>query len=251
MHVVAQTDYSPTTKTLIYACTIGFGLLAAWDAVDTVSKRDFGHLSFVSIPLLLGCVAGLVYLLKHRLVLSETTLWQYGFRTKSIPLEDIESITEYLGSYLIKAAKTSIRITTDLQHKDTFKEQIIAQFQQLDATRYHIPGQVLETGYVNKLLQQVRQMVAKSIQNKSLAEVDTSLLEQLVEPAYYVVYEHPIHDFLHRAYDTEISQLKSFIYQYTNTIPVHARGIWILPHSLEWLILCTEGDLFFMRATKA
>jgi hypothetical protein len=245
MHVVAQTDFNPGTKTLIYTCTIGFSLLAAWDAADALPKRDFGHLYFVSIPLFLGCVAGFIYLIKHRLVLSETTLWQYGFRTKSIPLEDIESITEHLGSYLIKAAKTSIRITTDLQHKDTFKDQVIIQFQRLDAVRHHIPGQELGTEYIGKLLQQVRHMVDKGIQNKSLVEVDISILEQLVEPTYYLVYEHPIHDFLHRAYDTQLGQLKAFICQYNNAIPALKTGVWVLPHSLEWLILCTEGDLFF------
>jgi hypothetical protein len=245
MHVVAQTDYTLGTKTLIYITTIGFGLVAGWDAADVWHKKDFTHLYFISIPLLLGCIAGLCYLVKHRLVLSETRLWQYGFRTKSIPLEEIESITEHLGAYLIKAGNTHIRITTDLQHKDTFKNQVITQCQQLDTARYPVPGQGLKTEYVTKLVQQIRQMVDKGIQHESLVRVDNSLLEQLIEPTYYIVYEHPLHDFLHRAYDTELSQVKAFLYQYNEFTPALSIGIWILPHSLEWLLLRTEEELVF------
>ena len=245
MNVVAQTDFTLGTKTLIYACAIGFGFLAAWDAVDVLQKRDFDHLYLVSLPLLLGCLAGLVYLLKHRLVLSETSICQYGFRTKRILLEDIESITEHLGSYLIKAGKTSIRITTDLQHKEAFKNQIISQFQLLDTARHRIPGQGLAADYVSKLVHQIRHMAQKGLQAESLVKVDPSLFGQLDEPTYYVVYEHPMHDFLHRAYITELLPLKALLGQYDETFTTPKISIWVLPQSLAWFIFCSPEELIF------
>ncbi|GAA4502373.1 hypothetical protein GCM10023172_25680 [Hymenobacter ginsengisoli] len=255
MKVVAQTDFNLGTKILIYSCVVGFGLLVTWDAIDVpqrkdferkdFERKDFGHLYFISLPLLLGCITGFFYLIRHRLVLTETCLWQYGFRAKSILLEDIESITEYMGSYLIKDDKTSIRITTDLRHKDTFKNQVIQQFQQLDKARHRIPGQELATEYANKLVQQIRHMVDKGLQSESLIKIAPSLLEQLVEPTYYVVYEHPTHEFLHRAYNTKLSLLKSFTQQYSEDITTSKTDAWILSQSLEWFILCSTDGMFF------
>ncbi len=227
----------------MYASTLGFSLVAVWEAVNVLHKKDFGQLYFICIPLLLGGVAGFIYLLRHQLILSETTLCQSGFRTKCILLEDIESITENLGSYLIKTDKNNILITKNLQHKDRFKDQVITQFQRIDAVRHSLPGQQLGTEYMHKLVTQIRQMVGADIQNANLVKADISLLEQLVDPAYYIVYEHSTHDCLYRAYDTEVNQVKAFICQHNDSTAAPDIRIWVLPHSKEWLILCVGSPL--------
>lgn len=249
MTVIARTDYTLGSKILIYMCVIVFSITALWDAFNSLHEKAYIHLSLVCLPLFLGSIAGFVYLTRHKLELTETTLWQYGFRTKSILLEDIEAISEYLGSYTIKSGKVSIRITTDLQSKDLFKEQLIAQFKQVDAERNRLPGTALSPEDSHNLILQVQHMVNTGVQADTILKADASIIDELSEPFYYLVYEHPNHDFLNRAYNTDVAQLQALLKQYVEPTGAPNMDVWVLPHSVEWLVYCShEGELFFQRA---
>ena len=249
MPIIARTDYTTPSKIFIYTTIIVIFITAAWSISNALPEKDFFYIYVYAIPSLIGCLAGFLYMLRHKLELTETTLWQYGFRTKSIILEDIEAISEYLGSYTIKSGKVSIRITTDLQSKDLFKEQLIAQFKQVDAERNRLPGTALSSEDSHKLILQVQHMVNTGVQADTILKADASIIDELSEPFYYLVYEHPNHDFLNRAYNTDVAQLQALLKQYVEPTGAPNMDVWVLPHSVEWLVYCShEGELFFQRA---
>lgn len=246
MKIIARTDFAPWIKLLLYLGCAGFAILAVWVAMDAVRTRNYADLYFPAIPLFLGCIAGLVYNFRHRLVLSETHLWQYGFSTKCIALDAIGSITNNAGADVISSGNTTIRLTTDLHHKNAFKAQLLARVQAIDHAENALPGRQLETAHFNKLLEQAHYLVHSGAEDGSLFEADASIFEELNESAYYVVYEHPVHQFLHRAFLAEAAHLQTFITE--RILPVSTPGytLWLLPLSLEWVIGCTEdGDILF------
>ena len=249
MPILARADFTLGTKILIYGAAVGLGVLAIWDAINSLRTKDFGHLSLISIPLLIGCIVGFIYAIRHELILSDTELWQYGFRSKYIPLEEVESIAENMGAYEVKSANTSIRITTDLQNKNLFKDQLIAQIQEIDTNKNQLPGRRLTVEDQHKIFEQIQHMIDSGIQTDTLFKADASLFEQLTEPAYYLVYEHPVHSFLNRAYDTERQQVNSFLNQQTEAATAPGTNIFVMPHHLEWLILCLgNGDILVKSA---
>lgn len=251
MAILARTNFTLGTKALIYGGTVGFGILAVWDAVDFLHTKDLEHLCLITIPLFIACVVGLVYATRHELILFDAELVQYGFRSKHILLEEIESIAENLGAYEIKANNTSIRITTDLQNKNLFKDQIIAQIKEIDKNKNHLPGRCLTVEDQHKIFEQIQHMINTGIETNTLFKADSTLFDQLTEPAYYLVYEHPVHSFLHRAYDTEGEQINSFLNQRTKSATIPGTNIFVMPHHLEWLILClSNGDILVKTAVE-
>ncbi|WP_198979153.1 hypothetical protein [Hymenobacter sp. BT523] len=205
----------------------------------------------ITIPLFIACVAGLVYATRHKLVLSDTELVQYGFRKKHIQLEQIESITENLGAYIVKSANNSIRITTDLQNKNRFKDQLIAQIQEVDLSKNYLPGNRLAAEDQHKIFEQFRHMIDVGTETETLFKADATLFEQLTESAYYLGYEHPVHSFLNRAYDIEGAELNTLLKQRTEEAYTSDSSIFILPHHLEWLILCLgSGDIIVKPASE-
>lgn len=249
MPILARTDFTLGARVLVYGAAIGFGILAVWDTVDSLGTRNFEHLCLISIPLITACAMGFVYAVRHELVLSDTELVQYGFRSKHISLEEIESIVENLGAYEIKSANKSIRITTDLQNKNLFKDRMIAQIQEVDARKNQLPGRRLNADDQSKIFEQIQHMINTGIETDTLFKADTSLFEQLTEPAYYLAYEHPIHSFLNRAYDTEGEQVNDFLNQRTDAATAPGASIFVMPHHLGWLILCLDdGEILVKTA---
>ncbi|MCI1187013.1 hypothetical protein MON38_06250 [Hymenobacter sp. DH14] len=244
MPILARTDFKLGTKILMYGSTVGFGLLAVWNSIDCLRTKDFGHLWIIAIPVFISCVAGFIYTTRHELTLSDMELVQYGFRRKHIPLEQIVSIVENLGAYEVKSPNTSIRITTDLQNKNLFKDQLIAQIQEIDTNKNSLPGRRLANENQHKIFEQIQHMINVGMETETLFEADSSLFEQLTESAYYLVYEHPVHSFLNRAYDAEGEEVSSFLKRLTETPTTSGPNIFVLPHHLEWLILCLgNGDI--------
>ncbi|MBH8568957.1 hypothetical protein KB206_08695 [Microvirga sp. STS02] len=250
MLILARTDFALGTKALIYGATAGFGILAVWDAVGALHEKDFGHLYIITIPLFIACVVGFIYATRHRLELSDSQLVQYGFRSKHIPLEEIKSIEENLGAYEVKSAKTSIRITTDLQNKNLFKDQLIAQIQKIDAYKNQFPGRRLDEADQYKIFEQFQHMVDMGIETETLFNTDASIFEQLTEPAYYLGYEHHIHSFLNRAYDADEALVNLFLKERIETTAASDSSFFIMPHHLEWLILCLSDGRILVKPAK-
>lgn len=251
MVILARTDFALKTKTLIYGSTVGFGILAFWDAVDFLHTKNFEHLCLITIPLFTACVVGFVYATRHELILTDTELVQYGFRSKHISLEKIESIVENLGAYEVKANNMSIRITTDLQNKNLFKDQLITQIKEIDKNKNYLPGRYLAIEDQDKIFEQIQHMINTGIETGTLFKADSTLFEQLTESAYYLVYEHPVHSFLHRACDTEGEQVSLFLNQRTESATIPGANIFIMPHHLDWLILCLgNGDILVKTAVE-
>ncbi|MGI4822999.1 MAG: hypothetical protein ACRYFV_17460, partial [Janthinobacterium lividum] len=69
MSVIARTDFTLATKVLIYTASSGSAILAAWNAIACLRTKDLGQLFVLSLPLFIGCIAGLIYALRHQLVL--------------------------------------------------------------------------------------------------------------------------------------------------------------------------------------
>ncbi|MCC3155550.1 hypothetical protein [Hymenobacter sp. BT770] len=236
MPVLARTDFTLGTKVLIYGAAVGGGVVAAWSGVEAMRARDYGPLWMISLPLLLGCAAGLVYALRHRLELTDTGLWQYGFRTKHLPLADIDGVAEDLGAYVVRSAHATIRLTTDLRDQQGFKDQLVAQLQHWDATQRPLPGRRLSPEDQGKLLVQVQHMVDEGVRTDTLFAADPSLFEELTEPAYYLVYEHPVHAFLHRAYDADGAAVHAWLAHRSAATTPSGMNVFLLPHHVEWLV---------------
>jgi hypothetical protein len=249
MSVIARTDFTLATKVVVYTASSGSTILAAWNALDCLRTKDLGQLYVLSLPLFTGCMIGLIYVLRHQLVLTETALWQYGFGTKCIPLEEITSITEILGVYVVKSAATTIRITTDLQDNVLFKDKLTRQIQELDLAKNRVPGRRLTLKQQTQLLGQIQHMVDTGLQAGTLFEADSALFEHLTEPAYYLVYTHPVHAFLNRAYNAERQQLSLFLQQRLEASTL-AVNLFILPHHLEWLVIYLENGDIFAKTTE-
>ena len=246
MNIIASTDFSLLWKVFLYPTIIGFVFLGLWDGVDSWQTNAKGQLYLIDIPFFSACVAGLIYLIRHKLLLTESELWQYGFSTKCLKLDAIESITEYLGSYSISSGKVSIRITTDLQDKDLFRETIIYRIKQIDLEQNVLPGRRLNSVEQARLFEQVHYMIAQGRQNNTMYEADNLIFNDLSDANYYLVYEHPIHDFLYRAYYADLTSLKIFLAKYI-TSQKSDLNIGILPLSLKWLIGCNREGKFFLR----
>jgi hypothetical protein len=249
MSVIARTDFTLATKVLIYTASSGSAILAAWNAIACLHTKDLGQLFILSLPLFIGCIAGLIYALRHQLVLSETALCQYGFDIKCIPLEEIISITEILGAYVVKSATTTIRITTDLQDNVLFKDKLTRQIQELDLAKNRIPGRRLTLKQQTQLLGQIQHMVDAGLQAGTLFEADSALFEHLTEPAYYLVYTHPVHAFLNRAYNAERQQTSLFLHNLLESSSLSV-NLFILPHHLEWLVIYLENGDIFAKTTE-
>ncbi|MCZ4500953.1 MAG: hypothetical protein JWQ74_3508 [Marmoricola sp.] len=248
MFIIDQTDFKQGWKVFISTTAVVIGLTAAWSGSQELKTHDWGHLYLISIPLVIACIAGLIYLARHKLVLTDQALWQYGFVTKCLPLAEIESVSENLGAYLIKSAKRSINITTDLHHQLAFKNHLLARLQALDVEKNTVPGKRLGAESQQKLFEQIQHMVDRARQEDAMLEVDASIVEQLSEPVYYIVYEHLVHDFLNRAYDTESRLVQAFITERIALKTAPGMTFFILPHHLEWLLVClNDGDLVFTR----
>lgn len=71
-----------------------------------------------------------------------------------------------------------------------------------------------------------------------------AVFEQLLLDAatYYVLYEHPIHDYLNRAYQTDGQQLKVFLAERLNPKGGVGLDLWILSLQEHWLLACTHDD---------
>jgi hypothetical protein len=249
MPIIARTDFNLGTKVLIYGATVGFGVLAAWSGVEAVRSRDYGQLWVVNQPLLLGCAAGLVYALRHRLELTDTGLWQYGFRTKHLPLADIDGLAENMGAYEVRSAHTTIRLTTDLQDQHEFKDQLVAHLQHWDAMQRPLPGRRLPREDEGKLLAQVQYMVDEGVRTNTLFAADPSLFEELTDPAYYLVYEHPAHPFLHRAYDAEGADLHAWLAHRSTATTAPGMNVFLLPHHVEWLVAYLGSGTILVKTT--
>lgn len=250
MPILARTDFKLGTKILLYGSTIGFGILAVWDSIGCLRTKDFGHFWLIAIPVLIACVAGVIYTTRHELTLSDMELVQYGFRRKHIPLEQIISIVENLGAYEVKSPDTSIRITTDLQNKNLFKDQLIAQIQEIDANKNQLPGRRLNAADQHNIFEQFQHMVNTGIETETLFKTDASIFEQLTEPAYYLGYEHHIHSFLNRAHNAEQALVNSFLKERNEAAFASDSSLFIMPHHLEWLILCLGDGRILVKPAK-
>jgi len=250
MKIIAQTDYTIGWKVFMYGCIMVFCATAAWTIPDALREKNFGYVYVYAVPSLIGCLAALFYLPRHKLELSETTLRQHGFFTKTIFLEDVEDVSENMGAYTIKSGKKSISITNGLQGKDQFKEQLIAQLKKADAEKNRLPGTALHFDESHNLILQIQHMVNMGIQADTMAKAAASpFIEQLSEPSYYLVYEHPNHDFLNRAYDTDGVQVKVLINRYIEPTGAPNMDVWVLPHGFEWLMFCgRDGELFYQSS---
>lgn len=243
MSLIARTDFTLATKLFVYPVTFGFAILAACNAIDCLRTNNLAQLYVLSLPLFTGCVLGLIYALRHQIVLSETALRKYGFGTKCIPLEEITSITEILGVYVVKSATTTIRITTDLQDNVSFKDKLIRQLQELDIAKNRVPGRRLTLKKQTQLLGQIQHMLDTGLQAGTLFEADSALFEHLTESTYYLVYTHPVHAFLNRAYNVERQQLAVFLKQRLEA-STPAMTLFILPYHSEWLVAYLDnGDI--------
>ena len=247
MRTIVQTDHSAGWKIFMYGTILIIFATAAWTIPDALREKNFVYVFVYATPSIIGCLVGLFYLLRHKMELSETTLRQHGFFTKTIFLEDIEDVSENMGAYTIKSEKKSISITNGLQGKDQFIEQLIAQLQKVDIEKNRLPGTALRFDESNNLMLQIQHMVSLGAQAETMDKAATSpFVEQLSEPSYYVVYEHPNHDFLNRAYDTDSVQVKALINRYIEPTGAPNMDVWVLPHGFEWLVFCgRDGELFY------
>jgi hypothetical protein len=227
------------------------GSTAAWSGMQELKAEDFGHLYIISIPVLLACIAGLIYSARHKIVLTDQALWQYGFFTKGIPLTDIERISENKGAYLIKSAKKAINITPDLCDQIQFKDHLLARLQELDREKNRMPGRELSSESQQKLFEQIQLLLDRADQEDIKLEVDASFSNQLTEPAYFLVCDHFVHGSLNRAYDTESHLLRTFFHERIALPTGPGMTLFILPHHLKRLFICSnDGDLFLIRVAE-
>ena len=75
------------------------------------------------------------------------------------------------------------------------------------------------------------------------AEVFDTLL--LFDATYFLLYEHPSHVYLNRAYQTLGQPLKASLDKQMELDGEVGLDIWILPEQQDWLIGCNhDGDIF-------
>jgi hypothetical protein len=251
MPIITQTDFTQQWKIFMRTTAVVIGSTAAWSGMQELKAEDFGHLYIISIPVLLACIAGLIYSARHKIVLTDQALWQYGFFTKGIPLTDIERISENKGAYLIKSAKKAINITPDLCDQIQFKDHLLARLQELDREKNRMPGRELSSESQQKLFEQIQLLLDRADQEDIKLEVDASFSNQLTEPAYFLVCDHFVHGSLNRAYDTESHLLRTFFHERIALPTGPGMTLFILPHHLKWLFICSnDGDLFLIRVAE-
>ena len=248
MPIITQTDFTRKWKIFMRTTAVVIGSTAAWSGMQELKAEDFSHLYLISIPVFLACIAGLIYSVRHKIVLTDQALWQYGFLTKCIPLADIERISENKSAYLIKAGKKSINITSELHDQFLFKDKLLARLQELDREKNSMPGRELGLEDQQKLFEQIQMLLDRADQEDTALKVDASFCEQLSDPAYYLVCDYFVHGSLHRAYDTESPLLRIFLQKRISLTTGPGMTLFILPHHLNWLFTCSnDGDLFLIQ----
>jgi len=104
----------------------------------------------------------------------------------------------------------------------------------------------------NSLLATAHERWQQGMLTESRERVTAGVFEQLLMDAatYYVLYEHPIHDYLNRAYQTDGRQLKVFLAEQLNQKGGVGLDLWILSLQKHWLLACThDNDIYAITST--
>lgn len=96
----------------------------------------------------------------------------------------------------------------------------------------------------NSLLTSAHERWQQGLLTNSRERVTAAVFEQLLVNAatYYVLYEHPIHNYLNRAYQTDGQKLKVFLAKQLNQKGGVGLDLWILSLQEQWLLVCTHDD---------
>jgi hypothetical protein len=114
------------------------------------------------------------------------------------------------------------------------------------------PAPRLESTYTNALLATAHKRWQQGQLTDSRERATAAVFTQLLLDAdtYYVLYEHPVHDYLTRAYQTDGRQLKVFLAERLNPKGGVGLDLWILSLQEQWLLACThDDDIYVVRST--
>jgi hypothetical protein len=114
------------------------------------------------------------------------------------------------------------------------------------------PAPRLERTDTKSLLATAHERWQQELLTDSRERVTAAVFEQLLldTATYYVLYEHPVHEYLHRAYQTDGRQLKVFLAQRLNPRGGVGLDLWILSLQAPWLLACThDNEIYASKAT--
>jgi hypothetical protein len=114
------------------------------------------------------------------------------------------------------------------------------------------PAPRLGVTLTNSLLATAHERWQQGQLTDSREQVTATVFKQLLVDAatYYVLYEHPIHSYLNRAYQTDGQQLRVFLAERLNPKGGVGLDLWILSLREHWLLACThDNDIYAIMAT--
>ncbi|MGI4734903.1 MAG: hypothetical protein ACRYG7_06950 [Janthinobacterium lividum] len=114
------------------------------------------------------------------------------------------------------------------------------------------PAPRLDITYIKPLLTTAHERWQQGLLADSRERVTAAVFEQLLLDAtiYYVLYEHPVHEYLNRAYQTDGRALKVFLAERLNPKGGIGIDLWILSLEEHWLLACThDDDIYAVRST--
>jgi hypothetical protein len=115
------------------------------------------------------------------------------------------------------------------------------------------PAPRLGVTLTGSLLATAHERWQQGLLTDSREQVTATVFEQLLVDAaiYYVLYEHPLHSYLNRAYQTDGRQLKVFLAERLNVKGGVGLDLWILSLQEQWLLACThDDDIYAIMSSK-
>jgi hypothetical protein len=116
--------------------------------------------------------------------------------------------------------------------------------------RDHFPGSRITTRQTEELLGEVfRILDFNQTEEGRLPWADASIFDWRIEAQlpYYLIYQHPVHEYMNKGYYTGGKELKDFLAQRINPERGEGSDVWILPMAADWVIGCNHDGCIFYK----
>jgi hypothetical protein len=241
--------YKLSSRIMMGAILLAGMCLGVALAIEYINEGKPSMIYITGLPFFLISLFGLVYYLRFNMCLTANALQQTGLFTTTIHFEDITAIEEYMGSYNIKGKNTSIRITTDLEHKEKFRDTLSLKLQDLHGVSDELfPGQRLSDDEYQHLINKAGVVLSSNKIAGGLYKTDKSIFTKHIheQEKYYLLYIHFLHSFLNKGFIAHGKDISDFLLFQIDTERAEGIGAWVFSDDMEWLIGCDyDGEIFY------
>ena len=109
------------------------------------------------------------------------------------------------------------------------------------------PALHLDTVFTATLLKEIHRHVENYRNTGNWLRTDVGVFKDYLidNESYYLIYEHPMHIYLNRGYQSTKLDLQQFIDKRIELSGDIGLDIWVLPVNKNWLISCNHDDDIF------